>query len=215
MKYFDYAATSPLDEEAASMYVKVATQFFGNTNSLHDFGEDARQLLERCRSEMAQMIGVDKDGIYFTSGGSESNFLAIEALLTCRRKKGKHIITSIAEHSSIHNHLERLKHEGFEITCLPYNKEGLIEVEQFLDGICEDTVLAVIQHGNSEIGTIQLVNEIGNICKKHDILFHSDCVQTFGKVDIRNISTSVDSLSLSSHKFYGPKGWGLPTYVPN
>lgn len=212
MKYFDYAATSPLDEEAATMYVKIATQYFGNSNSLHDFGEEARQLLERCRQELALMLGVEKEGIYFTSGGSESNFLAIEALRSSTTKEGKHIITSVAEHSSIHNSLERLKQYGYEITYLPYNKEGLIEVEQFINAICEETVLAVIQHGNSEIGTIQPIVEIGKICNKERILFHSDCVQTFGKIDLKEISTFVDSLSISSHKFYGPKGIGV-SYV--
>ncbi|MGJ7921607.1 IscS subfamily cysteine desulfurase [Neobacillus sp. LXY-4] len=208
MKYLDYAATCPLDEEAANIYVKVATQYFGNSNSLHDIGEEARNLLEGCRAEFSRILGVEKDGVFFTSGGSEGNFLAIEALLSCRHKAGSHIITSIAEHSSIHSVMERMERSGYRITYLPFNEEGLIETKEFAKAITDDTVLAVIQHGNSEIGTIQPIAEIGEICKERNILFHSDCVQTFGKLDLKEISPFVDSLAISGHKVYGPKGTG-------
>lgn len=208
MSYFDYAATCPLDEDAAKMYVKAATEFFGNSQSLHDTGEQARQLLENCRIEMARLLGVEKEGVYFTSGGSEGNFLAIEALLSDKKKKGKHIIACLAEHGSVHSSMERLKRDGYEITYLPFNQNGLINVEEFKTSIKEDTVLAVVQHGNSEIGTIQPIQDISLICKMHQILLHSDCVQTFGKIDLKPISSFVDSLSLSGHKIYGPKGTG-------
>lgn len=208
MKYFDYAATCPLDEEAGEIYIKIATQVFGNSQSLHDIGDQARNLLEACRSELSQMLGVSIEGVYFTSGGSEGNFLAIEALLSGKKKTGKHIITAIAEHSSVHSSIERLKASGYHVTYLPFNKKGAIDIEEFTNSIREDTVLAVIQHGNSEIGTIQPIPELGQICKEHQILFHTDCVQTFGKTDLKMIVSYVDSLSISSHKFYGPKGTG-------
>lgn len=208
MKYLDYAATCPLDEDAAKTYIKAATEYFGNSQSLHDIGNTAKQLLERCRFELAQILGVDKEGIYFTSGGSESNFLAIEALLSRKKKDGQHIITGIAEHSSVHSSINRLKERGFRVTYVPLNAEGLLDIEEFTKSICKDTVLAVIQHANSEIGTVQPIAELGKICKEHQILFHTDCVQTFGKLNLKEISPIVDSLSISGHKFYGPKGTG-------
>ena len=208
MKYFDYAATCPLDPDAAQTYIRAATEFFGNSQSLHDTGDSARQLLESCRSKIAHLLQVDKEGLFFTSGGSESNYLAIEALVSGVKKKGNHIITSMAEHSSVHSSLERIKERGFEITYLPLNKFGIIDIDIFNVSIRDETVLAVIQHGNSEIGTIQPIIEMSHICKNHGILLHTDCVQTYGKVDLKVISTLVDSLALSGHKVYGPKGTG-------
>jgi cysteine desulfurase len=208
MKYLDYAATCPLDKEAANIYVKIATEYYGNSQSLHDIGEEARSLLETCRNEFAEILGVEKERIFFTSGGTESNFLAIEALLSCKKKDGNHIITSIAEHSSIHSMMKRLQKDGYDITYLPFNEEGLIDIDQFSQSLRDTTVLAVFQHGNSEIGTIQPIGQIAEICQKNRILLHSDCVQTFGKVDLKPITPYIDSLSLSGHKFYGPKGTG-------
>ncbi|WP_442595207.1 IscS subfamily cysteine desulfurase [Neobacillus sp. D3-1R] len=208
MIYLDYAATCPLDKDAADAYIQVSTQFFGNTSSLHDIGGGAAQLLENCRETIAHLVDLDKRGFYFTSGGSESNVLAIEALLTATKKKGKHIITSIAEHSSIHSALKRLEKDGYEITYLPYLSSGIIDLDTLLKEIRSDTVLITIQHTNSEIGTIQPLEEISTICSKRDIYFHSDFVQAFGKSDIRKIARLVDSFSFSSHKFYGPKGVG-------
>ncbi|MFE8696862.1 IscS subfamily cysteine desulfurase [Cytobacillus sp. FJAT-53684] len=207
MKYFDYAATCPLDKDAAEVYVKAATEYYGNTRSLHDIGSQANELLENCRREIAQLLGVVKEGIYFTSGGSEGNFLAIHALLSA--KKGKHIITGIAEHSSITSTIEKLTEEQqYEVTALPFNQQGHIDIEQLRNAIRKDTALICIQHGNPEIGTKQPIEEIGWLAKEKDILVHSDCVQSFGKTDLQRVAQSVDSLSISGHKFYGPKGTG-------
>ncbi|MBU8879541.1 IscS subfamily cysteine desulfurase [Bacillus sp. FJAT-29790] len=208
MKYFDYAATCPLDEEAAQVYVKAATEYYGNAQSLHDTGSQAKELLENCRHEFAKLLGVMKEGIYFTSGGSESNFLAIQSLLSSSLKKGKHIITGIAEHSSILSTLEKLTEDDYEVTALPLNSLGQIDLEQVRNAIREDTVLITIQHGNPETGILQPLEEINKICKEHQILFHSDCVQTFGKAELKTVAQFVDSLSISGHKFYGPKGTG-------
>lgn len=208
MIYFDYAASCPLDEEAAQVYVKASTEYYGNSSSLHDIGDVAHKLLENCRREIAQFLGVEKEGIYFTSGGTEGNYLAIQTLLSAQLKKGKHMITAVAEHSSVRNTMEKLESAGYEVTSLPFNTSGYIDVEQFKQAIRPDTVLVSIQHGNPEIGTLQPIEEIGQICKENDILIHSDCVQSFGKVDLSEVAQSVDSLTISGHKFYGPKGTG-------
>ncbi|MDQ0269893.1 IscS subfamily cysteine desulfurase [Cytobacillus purgationiresistens] len=214
MKYFDYAASTPLDEEAAQVFVKASTEYYGNSNSLHDFGGQANELLNHCRQEMADLLAVQETGIYFTSGGTESNFLAIRALLTSAFKTGKHIITSIAEHSSVISVFQQLEEEGYETTYLPFNENGVINLEQFNKALKEETVLVAIQHGNSEIGTLQPILEISKICKRNNILLHSDCVHTFGKMDLKPIAKAVDSLAISGHKFYGPKGSGLAYINP-
>ncbi|SFB15999.1 MULTISPECIES: IscS subfamily cysteine desulfurase [unclassified Bacillus (in: firmicutes)] len=208
MKYFDFAATCPLDPEAAETYIQTATHYFGNTSSLHDTGENANSLLELCRNELAEMIGVLPEGVYFTSGGTESNFLALESIARGASIKGNHIVTGAAEHSSVHSVMTRLKNDGYEITFLPLTSKGMIDLNQLRGAMREDTILVSIQHANSEIGTIQPLKEISAICKERNILLHSDCVQSFGKIDLKSIIPYVDSLSISGHKVYGPKGIG-------
>lgn len=215
MKYFDYAATCPLDKDAAEIYLKMATDYFGNSSSLHDIGGQSAQLLENCRDTFARLLGVEKRGLFFTSGGSESNFLAIEALLTAQKKSGKHIITTMAEHSSIHGTLKRLERDGFEITYLPFTSTGRISIEALKEAIREDTVLITIQHTNSEIGTIQPIEGISKLCQEYTIHFHCDFVQGLGKSESMNLAKWVSSFSFSSHKFYGPKGVGGVFIQPN
>lgn len=206
MIYFDYAATTPLDSEAAEVYIQAATEYFGNSSSLHDIGGQAHGLLENCREELANLLKVDKKGLFFTSGGSEGNFLAIEALLSAPKRPGSHIIAGIAEHSSIHGALNRLT--GYTITYLPLNASGLIDLDELAASITSETVLITIQHVNSEIGTIQPLEKIAAISRENNIHFHSDFVQSFGKIDLKQLTPLVSSFSFSGHKIYGPKGVG-------
>ncbi|MEH7176358.1 IscS subfamily cysteine desulfurase [Neobacillus vireti] len=206
MIYFDFAATTPLDSEAAEVFVQASTEYFGNSSSLHDIGGQSQDLLENCREELANLVGVNKKGLFFTSGGSEGNFLAIEALLSAPKKQGKHIIAGMAEHSSIHGVLNRLG--GYNVTYLPFNPSGLIDIDELVGAITPDTVLVAIQHVNSEIGTIQPIEDIARVCEEQNIHFHSDFVQSFGKIDLKRIAPLVSSFSFSGHKIYGPKGVG-------
>ncbi|WP_412838882.1 IscS subfamily cysteine desulfurase [Bacillus paranthracis] len=206
MIYLDYAATTPMSVEALQTYTKAASQYFGNEQSLHDIGGTASSLLQVCRKTFAEMIGGKEQGIFFTSGGSESNYLAIQSLLNAQNKK--HIITTPMEHASIRSYFQSLQSKGYTITEIPVDKNGLIRLIDLEASITEDTVLASIQHGNSEIGTVQNIAEIGALLKKYNVLFHSDCVQTFGKLPIHVFEMGIDSLSVSAHKIYGPKGVG-------
>lgn len=208
MIYLDYAATTPMSEKALDVYNQVATKYYGNSSSLHDIGSTAQTILEESRKTIARFLNGEAKGVYFTSGGSESNYYAIHSLLKGNSKKGKHIISTRLEHSSIANTLEDLQNDGYEITFIPVNSEGRVELKALSESIRPDTVLASIHHGNSEIGTIQDLVSIGEVLKKHNIIFHSDCVQTFGKIEIDVKKANLDSISISSHKIYGPKGVG-------
>ena len=215
MKYFDYAATCPLDQDAADIFIKASTEYYGNSQSFHDAGSASTTLLEGCRQEFAMLLGVDSAGIFFTSGGSEANYLGIMALLSAVTKKGNHIITGAAEHSSVYNLMKKLETEDWEITFLPLNSNGQIDLETVAAAVKPETVLISLQHANPEIGTLQPIEEIRTICTKQQILLHSDCVQTFGKIPIEHIARSVDALSISGHKFYGPKGTGAAFVNPS
>jgi len=214
MRYFDYAASSPLDQDAAELYVKVATEYYGNSQSLHDIGDHAHTLLEDARKEIAKLLTVEADGVFFTSGGSESNFLGIHALLSAKLKEGRHIITGMAEHDSVYLVMKMLEKDGYEVSYLPFNSKGRIEPDAVEQAMREDTILVSIQHANPEIGTLQPINEIRSLCKKNQVLLHSDCVQSFGKTPIQEIAVAVDALSISGHKFYGPKGTGVAYVNP-
>ncbi|MCA1031899.1 IscS subfamily cysteine desulfurase [Bacillus timonensis] len=215
MIYLDYAATTPMLDEAVNVYSNVAKEMFGNPSSLHDLGTHSKSLLELCRKELAALLNGKENGIYFTSGGTESNFLALQALIDAHSYKGKHIITTRTEHSSIYNFLLKLEKEGYKITYLPVNKSGEISLVDLEQALTSETILTTIQHANSETGVIQPVLEISKLLKQHQVLFHSDCVQTFGKLPIDLHKIPFDSLSISSHKIYGPKGVGAVYINPS
>ncbi|PIC58969.1 cysteine desulfurase [Sporosarcina sp. P12(2017)] len=208
MHYFDYAATTPLREEAASVYVSVSQQQFGNTTSLHDAGGAAQNILTHSRQNLSVLLGVRSEGVYFTSGGTESNTLALVSLAESAKNKGQHIILSAAEHPSLHSAAAYLEGQGFQITMIPFTTKGIINLQALEDAITEQTTVVSVQHCNPEIGTIQPIRSISELVKPKGIYLHSDCVQSFGKLSVRDISPYVDSLSVSSHKVYGPKGVG-------
>ena len=206
MIYLDYAATTPMTDEAIAAYGEVAKAVYGNTSSLHDEGGNASFLLENARTRVAKKLGVNRDGVIFTGSGTEGNLLSILSL--GRAGEGKHVITSAAEHTSVHAAMNTLEQEGYEITKLSLNEYGLVDLDLLEKSIREDTVLISIQHVNSEIGTIQPVEQIGKIAQQNNIPFHVDCVQSFCKLPIEHFTKNVDAVTVSAHKIGGPKGCG-------
>jgi cysteine desulfurase len=215
MIYLDYSATTPMSENALNIYNEVARNYFGNPSSLHDIGSMADQLLQTCREELASCIQGEGRGIYFTGGGSESNYLAIRSLVKAYKHKGKHLITSPVEHASVLNTFKLLEEEGFRVTYLPVTSYGEVLLKDLKAALTEETILVSITHANSEIGTIQPIEAIGELLQRKKILFHSDCVQSFGKLPINVKKAKLTSISISSHKVYGPKGVGACYISPD
>ena len=208
MIYLDFAATTPMSEKALLAYTEAAKQAFGNASSLHDIGGKAHEWLNACRVTLANIIGGKKEGVIFTSGGTESNILAIQTILNSVSPNKKHIVSTRLEHSSIKNYLEALEKKGYEISYIQVDHHGRVLVNSLLYSLREDTALVIVQQGNSEIGTIQPIEEIGSLLKERNIYFHTDCVQTFGKLDINVQKINASTYAFSSHKIYGPKGVG-------
>lgn len=207
MIYLDYAATTPMTEGAIRAYSEVAREFAGNPSSLHDMGGKAAAAVMWARKVIADKLGVHQDGIIFTGSGTEGNLLAILSLARGAHR-GKHIISCMAEHTSVHAALNTLEGEGFEITRLPLTPEGILDVASLEMAIRPDTTLISIQHVNSEIGTIQPIKGIAEVAKKFGIRTHVDCVQSFCKLDLTDFSGEVDGITVSAHKIGGPKGCG-------
>jgi len=207
--YLDYAATTPMDPRVIEVMNEHFRESYGNSSSLHSIGQKAAQTLVKSRETIASLINAKRDEIIFTSSGTEADNIAILGVALKNQKRGKHIITSVLEHHAVENTCKSLRKKGFSITFLPVDKYGLIDLGELEDMITDETTLISIMFANNEIGTIEPIKEIGEVAKKHDVLFHTDAVQAFGKVPIDVEAMNIDLLSASAHKLYGPKGVGM------
>ena len=210
MIYADNAATTKMSEKAIETMVSLMKDTYGNPSSLYEFGQKSKEVLEEARAKVAAAIGANPKEIYFTSGGSESDNQAINSAAKAGALAGKkHIISSAFEHHAVLHTLNKLKKEGFEITLLDVHENGLIDPKEVEEAIREDTCLVTIMFANNEIGTIEPIREIGEVCKKHGITFHTDAVQAIGHIPVNVVDDNIDMLSASAHKFHGPKGVGF------
>lgn len=204
--YLDNNATTKMDNEVFEAIVPYLTEYYGNASSLHLFGKETNKAMNESRETIAKYLGCEPNEIIFTASGSESDNLAIRGIARAYKNRGKHIITSPIEHPAIKNTLKDLQDEGYEVTTLHVNKDGVIDIEELKKAIKDDTILITVMHANNETGAFQPIEEIGKIAKENRIIFHVDAVQTMGKVDIKPKKMGIDLLSFSGHKFYGPKG---------
>src|SRR5918993_5586471 len=207
--YMDYHATTPVDPRVLEAMLPYFTETFGNAASRnHPFGWEAEEAVEKARKQVADLIGANVKEVIFTSGATESNNLAIKGVTEMYREKGNHIITCVTEHKAVLDTCKRLEKDGYRVTYLPLQADGLIDLDMLRESITDKTILVSIMYANNEIGVVQPIREIGKLCKARGVLFHTDGVQAAGKIPVNVIADNIDLASLSAHKMYGPKGVG-------
>lgn len=208
IRYFDHAATTPVGENVLKAMLPYFCEEYGNASSIYSIGRQSRKAIIEARKKVAQAIGAKPHEIYFTSCGSESDNLAIKGVAYANKNKGNHIITSKIEHPAVLNTCKTLEQQGFEVTYLNVDEDGFVDLQELVNSIKPTTILITIMFANNEIGTIEPIEEIGKIAHKKGIVFHTDCVQAIGNVRLNVNELNIDLLSMSAHKFYGPKGIG-------
>jgi cysteine desulfurase len=206
--YLDHAATTPIDSEVLEAMTPYLKEKFGSASTLYSLGREARDAVEQARASVAQLIGARPEEIYFTSGGTESDNWAVFGVAAAKANKGKHIVTSKIEHHAILEPCHWLEKHGYSVTYLPVDSNGFVDPDELRRSITDETILITIMHANNEIGTIEPVEEIGKIAREKGIHFHTDTVQTVGHIPVDVNAINCDSLAISAHKLYGPKGIG-------